>query len=72
MTQNDSPFSWIDTFTKLTIGEQVTEILYYMFSNCHNLVNIEVGENVTEIYSNAFENCSNVKKIIFGKNLAHQ
>jgi hypothetical protein len=67
--QSDSPFSWIDTLTKLTIGEQVTKIHYYLFSNCHNLVNIEVGENVTEIFSNAFENCSNVKKIIFGKKL---
>ena len=68
--QDYPPFSLIDTFTKLTIGDNVTKIGSYLFKDCNNLTKIELGENVTEIYSNAFQNCSNVKKIVMGKNIS--
>ena len=64
------PFSFIDTFTKLTIGNRVTYIYSYLFQDCKSLINIELGENVTEIYKHAFDNCSNVKKIVLGSNIS--
>lgn len=68
--QDIPPFSFIDTFTKLTIGDRVTWIYPYLFKDCKNLTNIELGENVTEIRNCAFQYCSNVKKIVLGKNIS--
>ena len=66
----DPPFSLIDTFTKLTIGEQVTQISSYLFSDCKHLINLKLGDNVTAIYEYAFGGCSNVKKITLGKKMS--
>jgi len=70
LTSCYSPFSGIDTFTKLTIGKQVTAISYHLFASCNSLTNIELGDNVTAIYESAFGGCSNVKKITLGKKMS--
>lgn len=60
---SDPPFSDIESFTTLTIGEQVTTISGQMFGNCKNLKDFEFGENITEIYEYAFSNCTSLETL---------
>ena len=45
-------------FTKLTIGDNITDIGDYTFYNCSCLTSVTIGKNVTSIGSKAFYNCT--------------
>ena len=56
--------SWLygAAFTKLTIGNSVTEI-GPAFMNCTSLTSVTIGNSVTSIGNHAFENCTSLTSI---------
>ena len=56
--------------TNLVIPDDVTEIKYCAFYDCHNIKNVIIPENVTQIGSYTFRNCSNLVNITISNNVA--
>ena len=65
-----SPFYDLPTLTSVIIGDRVTRIGSYTFSNCTNLSSIDLPENITTIGSYAFSNCTNLSSIIISDGLS--
>ena len=58
----------IDMCTKLTdviIGNGITTINLYVFSNCSSLTNVTIGNSVTSIETGAFIGCNSLSSLIF-------
>lgn len=58
-----SPFYGISTLTSVTIGNKVTTVGSYAFSNCSNLTSVSIGDSVTSIDDNAFSYCKTLPSI---------
>jgi hypothetical protein len=67
-----SPFRGKTTLTSLTIGNLVTEIVYFDFSGCSGLKDIvlEDGTATLSFGSNTFEDCP-VESVYLGRNIFH-
>ena len=68
-TSSNSVFSGCDNFTKLTIGNKVTNIPYYAFQYCSSITSIVIPNSVTRIGSRAFYNCTSVASVVLGSGL---
>jgi hypothetical protein len=64
-----SPFYNIKTLASVTIGNSVTTIGEYAFSDCDNIKSIAIPEGVTEIESRAFEDCDRLASVTLPKTL---
>jgi len=51
------------TLTEVVLGDSVTNIPDYLFSNCKNLESITISKNLESIGTSAFSECSNLKKV---------
>lgn len=58
-----SPFRDKKELTKVRIGNMVTKIGEYMFSDCISLASIEIPGNITSIGNSAFAGCSSLASI---------
>ncbi len=58
-----SPFCGITTLTSVTIGNNVTNIGDYAFSDCYGLTNVVIGNSVTSIGNYAFSACDSLTSI---------
>lgn len=57
--ESDTPwFSYADAITSVVIGNGVTGIGAYAFSNCHNLTNVTIPDSVTSIGPGTFFACT--------------
>ncbi len=56
-------FFYNTKFTEILIGNDVTSIGSFAFSNCETLTNVIVGNSVATIESNAFSDCKNLTSI---------
>ena len=52
-----------NSFTKVTLGNNVTKILAHMFEESRLLSSVTMSENITSIGEYAFAGCSNLKSI---------
>lgn len=55
--------------TKLTIGNQVTQIPECIFYGCTGLTSVDIPESVTEIGASAFNSCSNLASVSIGNSV---
>lgn len=60
---SESNFFYNTKFTEILIGNDVTSIGSFAFSNCETLTNVIVGNSVTRIKSYAFSECKNLTSI---------
>lgn len=60
---DNTPFRDCQTISKLSFGDNVTEISYDEFRNCSNLQVVEFGLNIYTIGRSAFSDCSGLKAI---------
>ena len=58
-------FGFSQTLTELNLGDNVTRIRGYAFSECSHLTNITIPESVAFIGVHAFDKCSNLTTAIF-------
>lgn len=58
-----------DDITKLTVGNNVTEIGNYAFSRCDNLVEVILSDSVKGVAYGGFEDCENLVKLTIGANV---
>ena len=58
-----SPFYNIETLKSVTIGNSVTSIGDYAFSNCFGLTSVTIPNSVTNIGYSAFFDCTNLKEL---------
>ena len=58
-----SPFYNNKTLTSVTIGNTVTNIGSYTFSECSGLTSVTIPNSVTSIGNNAFNGCNKLEKI---------
>ena len=49
-------------FTSIIVGDSVTSIGEYAFSNCQKLASVTIGDNVTKIGWSAFECCDSLQE----------
>jgi len=67
ITSVTSPFSSI---SDLTIGDKVSSIGNFAFSNCIKLININISNGVTSIGNNAFAGCTSVTDFTLGSSIS--
>ncbi|MDR2295386.1 MAG: leucine-rich repeat protein [Clostridiales Family XIII bacterium] len=63
---------WMDSkawIRNVTIGDGITSIGDYAFSECEELRSVTLPEGVTRIGAHAFENCANLTNVILPKSL---
>lgn len=54
---------WLKTITQVDIGNTVTSIGDYAFSNCSSLVGVTIPNNVTSIETHAFSSCDGLTSV---------
>jgi len=66
-TINDGAFVFYSCpFSTLNIGNGVTNIPNYLFSNCNGLTSLTIPNSVTNIGTSAFRMCSNLSSVTIG------
>ena len=58
-----NPFSRLQTLKNLTIGNSVTEIGSYAFSECTGLTAVTIGSSVSTIGDRAFDGCTGLTSV---------
>ena len=64
-----SPFYYNTTLTSVIIGDSVTTIEDYAFSNCKGLTRVTIGNSVTTISSGAFSGCEGLTSLTIGNSV---